>query len=306
MIKLRSSALLLLAFLPPALFAQAPAEGTVIPLWPEGVPGQIGTVADEVWANGGYANVQEPTLTYCGPAVDRPTRTAVIVCPGGGYSHLSFTREGWQYAHWLSTQGITTFILKSRLKEYGHPYPLQDVLRAVRTVRAQADAFGIDPQRIGVMGSSAGGHLAASASTLWDHPDGRTGAALDAVSARPDFAILMYPVISMADGVTHEGSRRNILGTHATPELQALLSLENQVKPDTPPTLIIHTQDDGTVPVANALRYFEALTRAGVPGELYIFQHGPHGMGLKPGLGTASAWPDRAREWLLDRGLIAR
>ncbi|WP_221032132.1 alpha/beta hydrolase [Actomonas aquatica] len=287
-----------------AALANPPADGTVIPLWPEGVPGQLGILADEQWEDGRVRNVQEPTLTYCTPAVDRPTRTAVIVCPGGGYTVLSFEREGWQYARWLSQQGITTFILKNRLKEYGHPHPLRDVLRAIRHVRDNAAAYGIDPDRIGVMGSSAGGHLAASASTLFDHPDGKTGAAIDAVSARPDFAILMYPVISMADGVTHEGSRRNI--THEDPALRPLLSLEDQVTAATPPTLIIHTQDDQSVPVANALRYYTALSEAGVPAELYIFQHGPHGMGLKPGLGTASSWPDRAREWLQDRGLTLR
>ena len=187
-----------------------------------------------------------------------------------------------------------------------HPAPLQDVLRALRHVRAHAADYGLDPGRIGVMGSSAGGHLAASASTLFDHPDGRTGAEIDTVSARPDFAILMYPVISLDDGVTHEGSRTNILGDEPSPERRALLTLENQVTADTPPTLVIHTQDDQSVPVANALRYYAALCAAGVPAELYIFQHGPHGMAMKPGLGTASAWPDRAREWLQDRELIPR
>ncbi len=284
--------------------AAPPADGTEFALWPDGVPGQHVDATPEVWQNGSVSNVHTPTLTYCAPAVDRPTGTAVIVCPGGGYRFLSFEREGWQYARWLSNQGITVFILKSRLQEYGHPYPLQDVLQAIRTVRRQAESFGINPDRIGVMGSSAGGHLAASASTLFDHADGRTGNSIDTVSARPDFAILMYPVISMADGVTHEGSRHNI--TRDDPALRTLLSLENRVSAATPPTLIVHTQDDGSVPVANALRYYAALSEAGVSGELYIFQHGPHGMALKPGLGTASDWPDRAREWLRDRGLLTR
>jgi acetyl esterase/lipase len=156
------------------------------------------------------------------------------------------------------------------------------------------------------MGSSAGGHLAASAGTLFDHPDGRTGAALDAVSARPDFLILMYPVISMADGVTHEGSRRNLLGPNRSPEMLALASLENQVTAATPPTLLIHTQEDQSVPIENSIRFFQALTRAKVPAEFYAFEHGSHGMGMKAEFGTASDWPKRAEEWFRNRGLLER
>jgi acetyl esterase/lipase len=154
------------------------------------------------------------------------------------------------------------------------------------------------------MGSSAGGHLAASAGTLFDHPDGKTGAALDAVSARPDFLILMYPVISMVDGVAHAGSRENLLGVNRTPEMLALASLENQVTAATPPTLLIHTQEDQSVPIENSIRFFQALTRAQVPAEFYAFEHGSHGMGLKAGFGTASDWPKRAEEWLRNRGLL--
>ena len=181
-----------------AAFAQA-AGPTVIPLWPEGVPGAKDIGPERLGEGGRISNVSEPTLTVYGPAVDRPNGTAVIVCPGGGYTIVSNEREGVQYANWLSTLGVTTFVLKYRMQEFGHPAPLQDVLRAVRLVRSRAAEFKIDPARIGVMGSSAGGHLAASAGTLFDHAAGRTGAALDATSARPDFLILMYPVISMDD-----------------------------------------------------------------------------------------------------------
>ncbi|AOS44249.1 Acetylxylan esterase precursor [Lacunisphaera limnophila] len=304
-------------FLMSALLA-APASAAfsdhpVIPLWPEGVPAAVrpdapaalGPLGPERLEEGGrIANVSEPTLTVYWPAVDRPNGTAVIVCPGGGYGILSNDREGIQFAHWLSHLGVTTFILKNRLKEYGHPAPLQDVLRAVRLVRSRAAEFKINPARLGVMGSSAGGHLAASAGTLFDHSDGRTGAALDAVNARPDFLILMYPVISMADGVTHEGSRQNLLGAQRTPASLALASLELQVTAATPPTLLIHTQEDKSVPIENSIRFFQALTRAGVPAEFYAFERGSHGMGLKPDFGTASDWPDRAEEWLRARGLL--
>lgn len=280
------------------------APPVVIPLWPEGVPGakDIGAEKDE--GQGRISNVFEPTLTVYGPAVDRPNRTAVIIAPGGGYVRLSFEREGVQYANWLSSLGITSFVLKYRMQEFGHPAPLQDVLRAVRLVRSRAAEFKINPARIGVMGSSAGGHLAASAGTLFDHAAGRTGAELDAVNARPDFLILMYPVISMDDPVAHAGSRRALLGANPTPELLQLMSLDKQVTATTPPTLIIHTQEDQAVPVENAIRFYQGLTKAKVPAEMYLFEHGSHGMGMKPEFGTASEWPARATEWLRNRGLL--
>jgi acetyl esterase/lipase len=294
----------------PALAAAVPA---VLPLWPEGVPAAVRTDApaargdlgpERVDTNGSVSRVSAPTLTVVPPAVDRPNGTAVILCPGGGYSYLSWNREGLQYAAWLSTLGITTFILKSRLQDWGHPAPLQDVLRAIRLVRSRAAEFGVHPGRIGVMGSSAGGHLAASASTLFDHADGRTGAALDSVNARPDFAVLVYPVITMVDPFAHAGSRRALLGDAPSAALLAQMSVEQQVSVATPPTLLLHTQADKTVPVQNSLLYFEALTRAGVPAELHVFEQGGHGIGMRDGLGTASTWPRRVEEWLRQRGLL--
>jgi acetyl esterase/lipase len=309
----RMMTLLPLAGLVPAL-APAAVAPAVLPLWPEGVPaaarpdapaarGDLG--AERGDASGSIANVSQPTLTVVPPAVDRPNGTAVVICPGGGYTNLSMNREGQQYAAWLSTLGITSFILKSRLQEWGHPAPLQDVLRALRLVRSRAAEFGVDPRRIGVMGSSAGGHLAASASTLFDHADGRTGAALDAVNARPDFAVLVYPVITMTDPAAHAGSRRALLGNAPGPALLAQMSVEQQVTAATPPTLLLHTQGDKTVPVDNSILYYQALTRAGVPAELYVFEQGGHGIGMRDGLGNASAWPRRAEDWLRQRGLLA-
>lgn len=287
-----------------AITLSARAEPTVIPLWPEGVPGAKSGLGEEKRDNGHIANVSEPTLTVYAPAVDKPNGTAVIICPGGGYTNLSTEREGVQYANWLSTLGVTPIVLKYRLQQFGYPAPLQDVLRAVRLVRSRAAELKINPARLGVMGSSAGGHLAASAGTLFDHPAGKTGAALDATSARPDFLILMYPVISMDDPVAHAGSRKALLGLSPTPELLKLMSLEKQVTPATPPTLLIHPQEDHAVPVENSILFFQALTRAGVPAEMYLFEHGSHGMGMKAGFGTASEWPRRAEEWLRNRGLL--
>ncbi|HET7536281.1 MAG TPA: alpha/beta hydrolase [Candidatus Didemnitutus sp.] len=283
----------------------AVADGTVIPLWPEGVPGAKPNPGEEIHDNEGrVSNISVPTLTVYAPAVDHPNGTAVIVCPGGGYTRLSVEREGTQYARWLSTLGVTAFVLKYRQFEFGHPAPLQDVLRAIRIVRSRAADFGVHPDRIGVMGSSAGGHLAASAGTLFDHSLGRTSAPLDSVNARPDFLILMYPVITMDGPAVHAGSRKSLLGDHPAPEAVALMSVERQVTPATPPTLLIHTQEDKSVPIENSILFFQALTRAGVPAEMYAFEHGAHGMGMRAGLGTASEWPARAAGWLGARGLL--
>jgi acetyl esterase/lipase len=280
------------------------APPVVIPLWPEGVPGARALGTERVGEGDRISNISEPTLTVYPAAVDRPNGTAVIIAPGGGYGFVSYGREGAQFANWLSSLGVTSFVLKYRLGEFGHPAPLQDVLRAVRLVRSRAAEFKINPARLGVMGSSAGGHLAATAGTLFDHPAGRTGHALDAVSARPDFLILMYPVITMEDPYAHAGSRKNLLGDHPTPELLQLMSLEKQVTPSTPPTLLIHTQEDQAVPVENSILFYQALTRAKVPAEMYLFEHGSHGMGMKADFGTASDWPARAAEWLRNRGLL--
>jgi acetyl esterase/lipase len=288
-----------------AVFAapQMPAAA-VIPLWPEGVPDAKPGLGPERVDDGHTAGVSEPTLTVYGPAVDRPNGTAVIICPGGGYVRLSTQREGEQYAAWLGTLGITSFVLKYRMQEFGHPAPLRDVLRAVRIVRSQAARYHIRPDRIGVMGSSAGGHLAASAGTLFDHPLGRTGGALDKVSARPDFLMLLYPVITMEAPAVHAGSRKALLGANPSAADVQLMSVEKQVTSATPPTLLIHTQEDQTVPVENSILFYQALTRAKVPAEMYLFEHGSHGMGMRAGLGTASDWPKRAEAWLKARGLL--
>ncbi len=279
------------------------AAPTVLPLWPEGVPGKkdIGPQKDY---DGYIQNTSEPTLTLVGPAVDRPNGTAVIVAPGGGYVRQAVAREGSQYATWLSTLGVTTFVLNYRMQEFGHPAPLQDVLRAVRLLRSRAAEFGIDPNRIGVMGSSAGGHLAASAGTLFDNPAGRTGNALDKVSARPDFLVLMYPVIAMDGPAAHQGSRKALLGATPSPALVQLMSVDKQVTANTPPTLLIHTQADQSVPVENSILFYQALTKAKVPAEMYLFEQGGHGMGMRDGLANASQWPRRAEEWLRARGLL--
>jgi acetyl esterase/lipase len=271
-------------------------EPRVLPLWPEGVPGRLADGGPEVFADSRVSDVHDPSLTVF-PA-PRPNGAAVIVCPGGAYMRISVVREGSDVAERLNAQGVSAFVLRYRLEEYGHPAPLRDVLRAIRLVRSRAVELGVRRDRIGVLGFSAGGHLAASAATLFDAEEGRTGAALDAVDARPDFAILVYPVILLDGRGAHEGSRRNLLGPSPDPALVRRLSVDSQVTARTPPTLLIHTAEDATVPIENSLAFYEALRRAGVPAELHLFPRGRHGFGLDAGLGTTSLWMERVREFM--------
>lgn len=280
------------------------AEPTVIPLWPEGVPDALATSGEETNDDGRVGNVQTPTLTVVAPDPGKANGTSIIICPGGGYQFISFKHEGLDVAAWLKELGVTSFILKYRFAPNKHPAPLRDALRAVRIVRSRAAELGLDPARIGMLGSSAGGHLTASAGTLFDDPSGKTGAALDAVSGRPDFLVLMYPVITMKDSFAHAGSRRNLLGTEPAAADLALMSLEDQVKASTPPTFVFHTQEDKSVPVENSLMFYAAMNRAGVPGELHVYQQGRHGLGLAQGSGTAEVWPQQTAAWLKQLGFL--
>jgi acetyl esterase/lipase len=276
-----------------------------VPLWPEGVPGAITNGGPETLNDGLVRNVHEPSLTPYLPPPGRATGAAVVVCPGGGYTVLAIEKEGAAVAKWLNTLGISAFVLKYRLKEYGHPAPLRDVLRAVRLLRSEAARWGIQPDRIGVIGFSAGGHLAASAATLFDAPEGRTGAALDNVSGRPDFAILVYPVIVLAGPYAHTGSRRALVGETPAPGLVESLSLDSRVTKDTPTTFLVHGGTDTAVPPENSVLFYLALRKAGVAAELHTYERGIHGFGLQPGHGPVSSWPQRCAEWLAAKGLAA-
>jgi len=281
----------------------AAADPQVIDIWPEGVPGLKPDASAEKHEGSNVGNIHHPSLTVFPAPAGTANGTAVIICPGGSYARLSWSNEGTSPAAWLNSLGVTAFILKYRVKEYGQPAPLRDVLRALRLVRSRASDFGLKADRIGLLGFSAGGHLAASAGTLYDDPDGRTGAALDSVNGRPDFLLLLYPVITMEPPYAHEGSRLNLLGAHPDQALMDHLSPELHVTKDTPPAFIVATEEDKTVPVLNSLIFFEALKKAGVPAELHIYEKGAHGFGLKPGLET-SEWPQRAAIWLRLNGLI--
>jgi acetyl esterase/lipase len=230
----------------------------------------------------------------------------VIVCPGGGYGGLAMGHEGTDIADWLNSHGIAAFILKYRHRGtgYGHPAPLQDAQRAVRTVRARAEEFKLDPAHIGIMGFSAGGHLASTVGTHFDKGNEQADDPIERASCRPDFMILCYPVISLTTAYTHQGSKNNLLGKDPDPKLVESLSNENQVTAETPPTFLFHTNEDTGVPPENSVLFYMALRRAKVPAELHIYEKGPHGVGLAAKIPGVNSWPDRCIDWLSGRGLL--
>jgi acetyl esterase/lipase len=280
-------------------FAEAPMplpeSGSSIRLWEGPAPGAIGT-----------ADADIPTLTVFCPAADKSNGTAVVVCPGGGYGGLA-AHEGKPVAQWLNTVGVTGLVLKYRLgPKYHHPVMLQDVSRAIRVVRAHAGEWKLDGTRIGVMGFSAGGHLASTAVTHFD--DGKSDAAdpIDRVSSRPDFGVLVYPVITMTDPYTHGGSRSNLLGSNPSPDLIELLSNEKQVTDKTPPCFLVHGADDSAVPIENSLMFAQALHQHHVAVELHVFDHGPHGFGLGGNDPVLSQWPALCAAWMEHHGWISK
>jgi len=241
-----------------------------VPLWPDGAPGARGTSSNDI-----------PTLTAYLPEATNATGAAMVICPGGAYQGLA-PHEGNDYALWLNQHGVTGFVLKYRLGSHGyrHPAMLNDAARAVRWVRAHASDFKVDPDRVGIMGSSAGGHLAATLLTHFDAGDTNAADPVERESSRPDLGVLCYPVITMGP-LTHTGSRNNLLGRNPPPDLITNLSAELQVKTNTPPCFMWATFEDKTVPMENTLMFAEALRKHGVPFDLHIYQKGGHGLGLK-------------------------
>lgn len=261
-----------------------------IVLWPEGAPGALGREPVDI-----------PTLTPYLPPKEKATGAAVIVCPGGGYTHLA-EHEGRPVAEWLNSIGIAAFVLKYRLgPRYGHPAPLLDAARAIRTVRSRAAEWHIDPERIGILGFSAGGHVASTAGTHFDPGKASASDPIERVSSRPSVMILIYPVITMGE-LTHAGSRKSLLGEQPKPELVRLLSNEEQVTKETPPTFLVHTANDAAVPVENSLMFVAALRKAGVPFELHLYERGRHGFGLGGTDPVLSTWPGRCADWLRVHG----
>ncbi|WP_073100598.1 alpha/beta hydrolase [Leeuwenhoekiella marinoflava] len=288
------------------------AQQKEVKLWDE-IPGSIAAedYKEEQALDGdvvsGYSKVSEPTLTIFEPESGKATGTAVVICPGGGYSHLAINKEGYKLGAWFAEQGVTGFVLKNRLpsdaimkdKTIG---PLQDAQRAIRYVRQNASTYGIDTSKVGIMGFSAGGHLASTAATHYaDHVYEST----EGVSAKPDFSMLIYPVISLQRGITHQGSRDNLLGKNASQEAVYKFSGEYQVTPETPMTFLVHATDDGAVSVANSINYYLALKDAGVPVEMHIYEDGGHGFGMGRSA-TANSWPEALSLWLKKHDLITK
>jgi acetyl esterase/lipase len=264
-------------------------------LWPDGAPGAVGNEPADI-----------PELRVYLPEADKATGAGVVVCPGGGYGALATDHEGHQVAKWLNSIGVAGFVLKYRLgPRYKHPVPLQDAQRAIRHVRSHAHEYHLDPDRIGVMGFSAGGHLASTVATHFDQGDPNSEDPIERQSSRPDFAVLCYPVISFSEPFTHAGSRRNLLGENPDPKLVENLSNEKQVTAETPPTFLFHTGEDKGVPVENSIAFYQALRKANVPAEMHIYQDGPHGVGLAPGQPGLSTWKDRLADWLKNSGFLS-
>jgi len=280
-----------LIFMAGACCAQAPRAEL---LWTDGAPGALGTEDGD-----------KPSLTAYQAPPDKRTGTGVIICPGGSYRALAVDHEGLQVARWLNSLGVTAFVLRYRLgPRYHHPVELGDAQRAIRTVRSRAAEYALRPDRIGVMGFSAGGHLAATTGTHFDAGQAGSADPIERAGSRPDFLVLCYPVISFTTPYTHRGSLQNLLGDNPDPKLVESLSNELQVTAQTPPAFLFHTTTDATVPPENSVLFYLALRRAGVAAELHVYERGQHGLGLAPADPVLSSWPARLADWLRVHGWL--
>jgi acetyl esterase/lipase len=283
------------------LSAQAPAppppilqEPQTILLWPDGAPGQLGT-----------EDRDKPAITAYMPANTTGPMTAIIIAPGGSYRSLSMNNEGRSPANYFNSLGIAAFVLRYRLgPQYHHPIQIGDAQRAIRMVRSRAAEWHIAADRIGIMGFSAGGHLASTASTLFDAGNPSAADPIDRAGSRPDFAVLAYPVITFVEPWTHQGSKTMLLGDAPDAGLARSLSTETRVTAATPPTFLFHTNADATVPVENSVHYFLALRKAGVPAELHVFKDGRHGIGLGMQDRALAEWPTLLANWLRLGGFL--
>ena len=289
----------------PAALADDPST---YPLWPKGTPGGVGQDVGDANHAGDV-----PTITVYMPPKDKATGASIVICPGGGYGFLATDHEGKQVAEWLNSLGVAGVVLKYRLApKYKHPAPLDDARRAIRMVRWKSKEWGLDPSRVGVMGFSAGGHLASTLATHYRDAHLAPGDAINGFTERPDLAILVYPVIAIGTEFGHNGSRDNLLGKDAPKDQVMSLSNETQVTDKTPPTFLAHTLADTAVPVENSMLYAMALRKAKVPFELHIFEKGQHGLGLGTGSvehkikaePSFEAWPKLCVSWLKTRGFL--
>jgi acetyl esterase/lipase len=288
------------------------SQTVILKLWPEGIPGSKNdpSYVEKITTTEGRVTrcekVVTPDLTVFLPAPEKANGAAVLICPGGGYGMLAFDHEGNAIAKWFNDNGVAGIILKYRLpsdqimvnKSIG---PLQDAQEAMRVIRRHAAELKINPVKIGVIGFSAGGHLA---STLSTHYAEKVYEVKDNTSARPDFSLLIYPVVSFDSAVTHMGSRNNLIGINPDEATVKHFSNELQITPDTPPAFLVHSADDPAVPVMNSIGYFKGLQKNKIPVEMHIFQKGGHGYGLAPNGGTQSSWPDLCINWMKQMGIF--
>jgi acetyl esterase/lipase len=298
-VRILFASLATLAMLAPAAPAQGekkqPSKPALEPLWPDGAPGAKGTSAADV-----------PGVVIYLPPKDKANGAAVVICPGGGYQHLAIDYEGYDVAAWLNTHGVAGIVLRYRLgPKYHHPTQLHDAQRAIRFTRSHGKDWGIDPGRVGILGFSAGGHLASTAGTHFDRGLVDAKDPIDRLSSRPDFMILMYPVITLEGPYAHGGSRNNVLGKDAGAQLIQNLSNDKQVTADTPPTFLVHTSEDSGVPPENSVLFYLALHKNKVPAELHIYEKGRHGLGLGPSGLPYASWPERCIAWMQSRALLA-
>jgi acetyl esterase/lipase len=270
------------------------AKPNAMRLWQGKAPMALGTEANDI-----------PTVTIYLPPADKTNGAALVICPGGGYHGLAMDHEGHQIARWANSLGMAGIILRYRLApRYHHPVPMLDAQRAMRFTRAHAKEWGIDPKRVGIIGFSAGGHLASTVGTHFDAGQSDPADRVDRFSSRPDFMVLLYPVITMKDPHTHRGSRTGLLGKNPDPALIESLSNESQVTKDTPPTFLAHTSEDTAVPAANSVLFYVSLSKAKVPAEMHIYEKGRHGLGLGPRNMAFSSWPGHCATWLRLHGFI--
>jgi acetyl esterase/lipase len=280
-------------------------------IWGNDIPGpKIEGIAErieyrkspDIPLNRALFSVSVPRMEIFVPEQENRSKTAVLICPGGGYLGIMIDKEGYNVAEWLNSIGITAFVLKYRLNEYGYPWIICDVQQAIRVIRQRADEFDIAADKIGIMGFSAGGHLAASASVHWQRDFLKDAAAED--NLRPDFSILAYPVISFQPGLEHKGSRINLLGDKPKPELVDLFSNELHIDEKTPPAFLFHATDDKSVPVANSVEYYNALVKQEINAEMHLFSHGGHGFAMAKKDPTLSIWMQMCENWLKQSGLL--
>lgn len=290
-----------------AFSVATPAQEYKLLLWPNGnIPNYKKTSEIEKSDSTGIVRislVQQPAIEIFLPSKQSATGQAVVICPGGGYGILAYNWEGTDVAKWLNSNGIAAIVLKYRLpnsKSNIDPKlsPLLDAQRAIRIVRANADKWNVKKDKVGIMGFSAGGHLASTAGTRFDTGNANATDTIQRMSSRPDFMILMYPVISMSQEYMHKGSRNNLIGTNADSVLAKFYSSDLQVTNQTPPTFLVHASDDKGVPVENSLSFYQALIKNNVPAEMHIYPYGGHGFGLAVGKGYLATWPERCMDWL--------